>query len=204
MKGNIEKSDFDKLWTTFTYSAKKSKKSFRPRGAVIPWTVWNDRIWYFFGIDNQFKSICDFGGGLEPSDGSLTKTALREWAEESLEVFKPYVRESAAEQTEYFFDIYKPKKYYPSPHLILFLPLRPINPRIIREQFLDKTGKDSSFLEVIDIIAIEKNILCDSIKQMQTERRFFITKTEGIVYKLWDQLFWRLYEVIHTTSIFDE
>jgi hypothetical protein len=203
MKGNIEKSELDKLLTTFTQSAKKSKKSFRPRGSVIPYTTWNDRVWYFFGIDNQFKSICDFGGGQESYDTSLIKTAMRELAEESLEVFKPFIKEEG-EGNRYFFDIYKPRKFFPSPHLIIFIPLRSINPRIVREQFLDKISKESSFLEVCDIIAIERKILCDAVKQMQTDRRFFITKTEGNTYKLWDQLFWRLYEIIHTTSIFDE
>lgn len=204
MKGNIEKNDLDKLWLTFTNSVKKSKKSFRPRASVVPWTLWNDRTWYFFGIDNQFKSICDFGGGFESSDTSLINTAFREWCEESLEVFKPYIKDTSDNNAQYFFDIYKPKKYFPSPHLVLFVKLKSINPRIIREHFLDKVGKESDFLEVIDIIPIEKHILCESIKQMQTDRRFFITKTEGITYKLWDQLFWRLYEIIHTTSIFDE
>lgn len=201
MKGNISKNNLDALWLSFAQSCRRGKKSFRPRGAVIPYTTWNNREWYFFGIDNNFKSICDFGGGYSYNDGNLVRTAWREWEEESLGVFAPYVDSDV--ESYYYFDVYRPSNFHSSPHLVIFVKLKPVNPRFIRELFIEKILSTAEFVEVIDIIAIERYLLHESVKNIQTDKRYFIKKSDHTMYKMWDQLFWRLYAIIHTTDVFN-
>jgi len=203
MRGNIDRDKLNTLWINFQKSCRKGKKSFRPRGSVIPWTIWNNKLWYFFGIDHTFRCICDFGGGYNYKDSTLIKTAFREWSEESLDVFSPFI-DNDTDGDAYYFDIYKPRNCHPSPHLVIFIKLKPVYPPFIRELFLEKAMGLPDYIEVIDIISIEKNLLCESIKNIHAEKRFYISKGNNNTYKLWDQLFWRIYSILQTTDIFND
>ena len=57
------------------------------RAGIIPYTIQNNIIFFAFSIDNNIACLGDFGGHYEDIDNDLLDTAIREYTEESLNVF---------------------------------------------------------------------------------------------------------------------
>jgi hypothetical protein len=57
------------------------------RAGCIPYTVINKKIHFCLGLDNFHREYCDFGGRKEPKDATHLTTAVREFREESREIF---------------------------------------------------------------------------------------------------------------------
>ena len=56
------------------------------RAGVIPYTIYNGRIFFLFGIHFNSSDICDFGGGRK-KDETSKDTAIREFKEETNSLF---------------------------------------------------------------------------------------------------------------------
>lgn len=63
------------------------------RAGIIPFINSEGIIIYAFGIGNIIGDICDFGGHREAIDTDLLDTAIREYEEESLNIFGRLTRE---------------------------------------------------------------------------------------------------------------
>jgi hypothetical protein len=59
------------------------------RGGVIPYVIEGGETFFCFGLDREHTELTDFGGKIEHGEMPL-KGALREWREESLNVFENY------------------------------------------------------------------------------------------------------------------
>jgi len=57
------------------------------RSGIIPYIDINNSRFYAFGIANIVGDLCDFGGHREIIDNDLLDTAIREYQEESLNIF---------------------------------------------------------------------------------------------------------------------
>lgn len=64
------------------------------RAGIIPVTEEKGIIFFAFGVDFNIASLGDFGGHKEIIDTDLLDTAIREYREESLNVFGTITRES--------------------------------------------------------------------------------------------------------------
>lgn len=64
------------------------------RGGIIPITTVNDINFYGFGMNNRNSDICDFGGHKETMDNDILDAAIREYREESLNVFGEISRDT--------------------------------------------------------------------------------------------------------------
>jgi len=58
-----------------------------PRGGVIVYQRWKETLIFGFGKNSLIGQLGDFGGGIKKRDASLIDGALREYREESLNVF---------------------------------------------------------------------------------------------------------------------
>ena len=65
------------------------------RGGVIPYTVFDNRLYFGLGVDSKSNEYSDFGGTVEQKDCCLLGAINREFAEESLNSFKNYNTEEA-------------------------------------------------------------------------------------------------------------
>lgn len=57
------------------------------RGSLVPFTIVNGKTYYYFGIDHNFGHLSDLGGGIDSTDKSIVHTALREYSEETNNLF---------------------------------------------------------------------------------------------------------------------
>ena len=58
------------------------------RSGIIPYTIMKKRFYFFIGIDGISVDYSDFAGTYEKKDRSLLETAVREFREESLYIYK--------------------------------------------------------------------------------------------------------------------
>ncbi len=70
------------------------------RAGVIPFTVKNNSLYFLLGIDRGTRELTDFGGGVKSAE-TMVDGALREFTEESCEIFsstitKEHIRHSPA------------------------------------------------------------------------------------------------------------
>jgi hypothetical protein len=63
------------------------------RAGVIPVTLQNNIIFFGFGVDSSVASLGDFGGHRELKDKDALDAAIREYREESLNVFGEITRD---------------------------------------------------------------------------------------------------------------
>lgn len=63
------------------------------RAGIIPYTFYKKEFFIIFGLERGIGSISDFGGTYERADGDLINTALREYREETLDLFPMISRE---------------------------------------------------------------------------------------------------------------
>lgn len=71
----------------------------RPRAGVVPYTIYNGKLYLCFGEDYRTKTIIDFAGGMEKFDQSMIATAIREFSEETLGVFGPLTKDELNRST---------------------------------------------------------------------------------------------------------
>lgn len=74
------------------------------RGGVVVYTIINNHVFICLGVDKKHKELTDFGGGVKATDGSPLMGAIREFREESKDVFGE--------------ENYKPEAFLDSPCLI--------------------------------------------------------------------------------------
>lgn len=59
------------------------------RAGVILYTVYNDAVYFGFGLDSRTHDLTDFGGGvIYKRDRNVVRGALREFEEETLQIFE--------------------------------------------------------------------------------------------------------------------
>ena len=63
------------------------------RAGIIPYQIIGKHIVFAFGLDGNNNSIVDFGGHIEKIDQDLIETAIREYSEESFNVFGSLTRQ---------------------------------------------------------------------------------------------------------------
>lgn len=63
------------------------------RAGIIPQVRQGNTVFYAFSLDNCVGAIGDFGGHIEPVDRDGLDTAIREYSEESLNVFGVFTRD---------------------------------------------------------------------------------------------------------------
>ncbi len=56
------------------------------RAGVIVYTIHNNKLYFLFAKDAQYKELCDFGGGPQKGEFSI-QTAIREFKEETNAIF---------------------------------------------------------------------------------------------------------------------
>ena len=59
------------------------------RAGVIPFTIYNDEMYFLLACDRRSRDLCDFGGGCKMGESLLT-TAIREFQEESNGIFEQH------------------------------------------------------------------------------------------------------------------
>lgn len=57
------------------------------RAGIIAYTTYKNCVWFGLGIDRRSKDISDFGGKKERRDRTIFDTAIREFSEESLDIY---------------------------------------------------------------------------------------------------------------------
>lgn len=57
------------------------------RAGVIPYVIINNHIFLCLGVDKKSKDLTDFAGGIRDADGTALAGAIREFREESKDVF---------------------------------------------------------------------------------------------------------------------
>jgi len=122
------------------------------RGGVIPYTICNDTKYYCMGIDHNHQEITDFGGGIKLKECKF-KGALREFKEESLEVFNISNINVEAIKHEMVF--------YTNSMLILFIKFDCDMKEIIRQ--FDENAKKEQKLEVSRVVWLTEKDLFDII-----------------------------------------
>jgi len=61
------------------------------RAGVIPFTIYDNRLYFLMGIDRATGELTDFGGHSKMTE-TIAETALRELTEETCEIFKDDLR----------------------------------------------------------------------------------------------------------------
>lgn len=98
------------------------------RGGIILYTVVNDAVYFGLGLDSHTHDLTDFGGSIYyPVDKNVIDGAIREFQEETLEIFEPITKES----------IGKCPVIYDDNNLVIFMMIT-IDPNIISSQFNNK------------------------------------------------------------------
>lgn len=120
------------------------------RAGILPYTIYQNRLYFGFGIDNQTSDLTDFGGGVQIKDNDPINAAIREFREESLGVFEPLWSNDLNGQ----YIIYNNKT------LIVLLYCGDVNPLEITQTFNNKVTARS---EVKGIIWLSAEALRDSL-----------------------------------------
>lgn len=98
------------------------------RAGVIIYTVVDDNIFLGLGVDSASHDLTDFGGGvIYKKDKTAVKGALREFKEETLEIFSDITPD----------DIRKCPVIYDNKNLIIFVHMA-IDPDSVCSAFIDK------------------------------------------------------------------
>lgn len=147
----IEHVKIDKVLNFNKFIQKKKQL----RAGIIPYTIFNGKVYFGFGIDTRTSELTDFGGGVQKQDKTPINTAIREFREESLGIFDPLWLDDLNGQ----YLIYSKKM------LIIFLYCGMIDTHITRFKFNFKLSnllhKQS---EVKGIIWLDSNELLECIK----------------------------------------
>jgi hypothetical protein len=110
------------------------------RAGIILYTVKYDSIYFGLGLDAKFHELTDFGGNIcYPKDVNVIKGAIREFEEETLNIF---------DVTEK--DIEDSLAVYDDKNLIIFAYID-IDPNDISERFNEQYKKTNSKREVCSI-----------------------------------------------------
>lgn len=153
------------------------------RGGVIPYTIYEGKTYFCLGQDTASNDLTDFGGGIKKTENRIDG-ALREFKEESLNVFGDINKESILDQII----------LYSSKMLILLIKFE-VNPQIIKDTFQQLT-KNESKLEINDIFWLSKDELLkiiqseipielfNSNKIMYTKVRYFLQNSINIIKQL--------------------
>jgi hypothetical protein len=65
-----------------------------PRGGVILYTVYNNEIYIGLGVDEPTHDLTDFAGGISYKRENIIEGSLREFREESLNIFQGVTRDA--------------------------------------------------------------------------------------------------------------
>ena len=120
------------------------------RAGAIIYTKKDEETYFCLGVDTQSGNLTDFGGGVK-KDECVLDGALRELAEESLDIFGVIYKD----------DINKSTTFHTSNMAIVFIPLD-VNMEEIHEGFQEKL-REKENPEVCDIVWLDKNDFLESI-----------------------------------------
>lgn len=74
---------------TLDFATKLNSGILASRGSVVPYTFYEEKIYFLFAVDSLTGDITDFGGGIKGDETSLSGSR-REFLEESKEIFCKY------------------------------------------------------------------------------------------------------------------
>jgi hypothetical protein len=80
-----------KRYVNYTTVGKLNLETIHPsRGGVILYTILNGELYFALGLDSRTHELTDFAGGISyKRDGNVISGALREYQEETLNIFSP-------------------------------------------------------------------------------------------------------------------
>lgn len=151
------------------------------RAGVIPYVNYEGEILFCLGRDTSSYNLTDFGGGVKKEDRNPIEGGLREFREESLNVFGEI-------------DITNIKDnivVYCQNMMIIFVEFK-VNPRIIIEKFKSRVQKEKN-PEVCDITWISKDEMLQIIQKWRNHRldkimysrvRKLLNKTVNVIEQL--------------------
>ena len=154
-----------KIRNTFDVNWKKENQK---RSGVILYNKLNDKIFFILGIDRKSNNLTDFGGGVKISKENPLEAGIREFNEETLNIFNTSYKE-----------IKKSLCVYSNEMLIIFIKNKNYqleNTKYI-EDFKKKLGNNKNH-EIKSIIYIS---IDDFIKSLNGE---FISNNGLVMYKL--------------------
>jgi hypothetical protein len=151
-----------------------------PRAGIIPYTFKQDKTLLFgFGLDKTYRELTDFGGGvMYKKDKTALNGAIREFQEESLDVFGPIPPERLQNSLV----------LYTKNILIVFLYVD-VDPESINRAFYEKRDQQT-FVEVSDIIWLSSSELKVALQpksRLLYVRVNHILKNAGNFYSVIDQ-----------------
>ena len=143
------------------------------RGGIIPYTIYEDEVYFGLGVDTQTGDMTDFGGGIRyKKDGDAVTGSLREFMEESLCVFGSYESDSVSNNIVVYNDTI----------MIVFIHFE-LNMEKINRIF-DSRVKNSNFAEISSLIWLPKSIFISTITTGVLTTEFFSRKLYFRVRKL--------------------
>lgn len=140
------------------------------RAGIVVITRYKKQSWFGFGIDRKSGDFSDFGGAKIKKDIDIFETALREFHEESLEVFGTLKRE----------DIENCWAVYDKKNLIIFVPLM-TSPKKVIKNFKTKVNSDD---EMSGIVWVRQHALIDLLKTA-TPKRTIYSKVKEVMTNEW-------------------
>jgi hypothetical protein len=100
------------------------------RAGVLLVTTWNGIVYFGFGVHGMTHELSDFGGSMLHIDRTSIHTAMREFSEETLDIFNPLTME----------DIKNSPVIYDDYNLIMFL-VTSVDPDEVGTKFLARYEK---------------------------------------------------------------
>jgi hypothetical protein len=143
------------------------------RGGVIPYTKYNDDLYLCLGFDAETNELTDFGGGIKKKEHKLSG-ALREFEEESLNIFGNYDIEKIAEEYVIF-----------SKNMLIILINVDINPTETIKLFQEQV-KSTINSEISNIIWLSKEKFINIIKSNNTKDRIMYNKVRNFLLQVSD------------------
>lgn len=135
------------------------------RAGIILITRYKQSLWFGMGVDRRSGDLSDFGGMKNRKDTDIFETAIREFHEESLEVFGILKKD----------DLWNCFSVYDKESLIIFVPLK-TSPKKSISDFKDRVKHKD---EMSGVIWVKQHALIKMIKD--NHKRKIYSKVKEII-----------------------
>lgn len=149
------------------------------RAGIIIYTVYNNAVYFGLGLDSKTHDLTDFGGTVKyKMDGDVVKGALREFTEETLDIFEPITPN----------ELKHCPVLYDNDNCIIFMHVG-VTPDIVSKAYNNKfrTVKDTTEPEICGITWLTWEDFSNSIKSkgvLYERVRLFLVAAEDFAYLL--------------------
>ena len=136
------------------------------RAGFILYTLYNGNIYFMIGIDSKTHELTDFAGTVKYKvDRHVLAGAIREFQEETLDIFEPVT----------YNDVKECITVYDNNNLIIFMPTS-LNPDTICREFNDK------YRETVERKRFSSEPEVCGITWLDIDEFMFHIKTPGLIY----------------------